>query len=118
MALIAGTRPDLVLADSKVETACGHSLIEMIRRQRWGNEPYLIHVTTDGSSAAVRRALDSGADDYLVKPYDEALLRFKLMQARTRGRLDMGSPHLRLVQDNSSVGDTSWRFRVYGGTTA
>ena len=116
MALIAGTRPELVLADSKIETATGHSLIETIRRQRWGGEPCLIHVTADGSSAAVRRALDAGADDYLVKPYDEALLRFKLMQARTRGRLDTGRPHLRVVQDNSSAGDTSWRFRVYGRT--
>lgn len=116
MALIAGTRPELVLADGRVETAGGSGLIETIRRQGWGGDLCLFHVTADGSTSSIRRALDAGADDYIVKPYDEALLRFKLMQARTRGRLDTGRPKLRVVQDNSSGGDTSWRFRVYGRT--
>jgi two-component system chemotaxis response regulator CheY len=116
IALIAGTRPELVLADCRIETAGGRGLIETIRRQGWGGDICLFHVTADGSPSSIRRALDAGADDYIVKPYDEALLRFKLMQARTRGRLDTGRPRLRVVQDNSSTGDTSWRFRVYGRT--
>lgn len=114
LALIAGTRPELVLADGRIETREGRLLTEGIRKQGWGRDICLFHVTADDSASSVRRALEAGADDYLVKPYDEALLRFKLMQARTRGKLDAGRPALRLVQDNSSAGETSWRFKVYG----
>ncbi len=116
LALVAGTRPELVLADGRIETREGRLLTEAIRKQGWGRDICLFHVAADDSAASVRRALEAGADDYLVKPYDEALLRFKLMQARTRGKLDAGRPALRLVQDNSSTGETSWRFKVYGRT--
>lgn len=114
LALIAGTAPDLVLADARIETANGDLLPVAIRKLTGGKDICLFHVTADAGASSIRRAIDVGADDYLVKPYDEALLRFKLMQARTRGRLDAGRPALKVVQDNSSTGVTSWRFGLYG----
>lgn len=113
LALIAGTAPDLVLADARLETPGGRTLLEAIRKQADGAAPCVFHVTSDAAPASIRRAIEAGADDYLVKPYDEALLRFKLAQARTRGRLEAGRPALRVVQDNSSAGATSWRFGLY-----
>lgn len=113
LALIAGTSPDLVLADARLETAGGWTLLEAIRKQAGGAEPCVFHVTPDAAPVSIRRAIEAGADDYLVKPYDEALLRFKLAQARTRGKLDARRPALRVVQDNSSAGATSWRFGLY-----
>ena len=114
LALIAGTSPDLILADARLETGGGRMLLEAIRRQAEGATSCVFHVTSDPAAASIRRAIDAGADDYLVKPYDEALLRFKLAQARTRGRLEAGRARLRVVQDNSSAGATSWRFGLYG----
>ncbi len=114
LALIAGTAPDLVLADARIETANGGLLPAAIRKLAAGRDVCLFHVTADAGASSIRRAMDAGADDYLVKPYDEALLRFKLMQARTRGRLDAGRPKLRVVQDNAATGATSWRFGLYG----
>lgn len=114
LALIAGTAPDLVLADARVETANGDPLPAAIRKLSGGRDICLFHVTADAGASSIRRAIDAGADDYLVKPYDEALLSFKLMQARARGRLDAGRPKLRVVQDNSAAGATSWRFGLYG----
>lgn len=118
LALIAATGPDLVLAEARLETADGRPLIEAVRDQAGGEGPCLLHVTSDGAAASIRRAIEAGADDYLVKPYDEALLRFKLAQLRTRGRLDAGRPRLRVVQDGArigaSTGATSWRFGLYG----
>lgn len=122
LALIAGTAPDLVLAEARVETPDGRLLTEVIRCQPGGDGFCLFHVTAETAAASIHRAIEAGADDYLVKPFDEALLRFKLMQARMRGRLGTGRAKLRLVQDNEAAGDasgartgeTSWRFRVYG----
>ena len=130
LALIAGTSPDLVLAEARVETRDGRWLTEAIRCLPGGQAACLFHVTAESAAASIHRAIEAGADDYLVKPYDEALLRFKLMQAKMRGRLcrEPGGRRttLRLVQDNDAVagvsqaqtgartGDTSWRFRLYG----
>lgn len=125
LALIAGTSPDLVLAEARVTMRDGRWLTEAIRHQPGGQAPCLFHVTAESAAASIHRAIEAGADDYLVKPYDEALLRFKLVQAKMRGRLG-GRAKLRLVQDNDAVvagsqaqagvrtGDTSWRFRLYG----
>lgn len=118
LALIAATGPDLVLAEARLETADGRPLLDAVRAQAGGKDLCFFHVTSDGSAASIRRAIEAGAGDYLVKPYDEALLRFKLAQARTRGRLDAGRPKLRLVQEGArigaSTGATSWRFGLYG----
>lgn len=125
LALIAGTGPDLVLAEARAITRDGRWLTEAIRRRPGGQAPCLFHVTAESGAASIHRAIEAGADDYLVKPYDEALLRFKLMQAKMRGRFGSRAK-LRLVQDNDAVaampqaqagartGDTSWRFRLYG----
>jgi two-component system chemotaxis response regulator CheY len=114
LALIAGTAPDLVLADARIETSNGGLLPAAIRKLAAGRETCLFHVTADAGASSIRRAMEAGADDYLVKPYDEALLRFKLMQARARGRIDAGRPKLCVVQDNAATGETSWRFGLYG----
>lgn len=118
LALIAATAPDLVLAEARLETADGRPLTEAVRAQAGGRNLCLLHVTSDGAAASIRRAIEAGADDYLAKPYDEALLRFKLAQLRTRGCLDAGRPKLRLVQDGARIGAssgaTSWRFGLYG----
>ena len=114
LALTAETAPDLVLAEGSLQTAGGRMLLEAIRMQADGGRPCVFHVTSDPGAASIRRAMDTGADDYLVKPYDEALLRFKLAQARTRGRLEAARPKLSLVQGGSSAVAASRYFGVYG----
>lgn len=111
--MAAGTAPDLIMIDGRLEMPSGGLLVEALRRLPGGQDFCLFHVTGDAAPASVRRAIEAGADDYLAKPFDEALLAFKLGQARTRGRL-AGRSHLRLVQDNSAAGATAWRFGLFG----
>lgn len=103
--------PDLVLVDASLETAEGILAVTAIRKI---SNTCLIHVSADGGAAGVRGAMEAGADDYLVKPFDVALLRFKLGQARTRRRLRPTGARPMLVQDNAAAGAASWRLRSFG----
>lgn len=109
MAMVEGMAPDLILLDARLAGPDAASLIEAIRALPEGRRTCLFFIA-DGGSSGIRAAIEAGADDYLVKPFDRELLSFKLAQARARGRLTEGTSAIRLVQDNSN----SWRFRVFG----
>lgn len=108
LASVRELAPDLVLADAGLETADGGLAVAAIRKI---SNACLFHISADGGAAGVRGAMEAGADDYLVKPYDAALLGFKLAQARTRGRL---KPMPRLVQDNAMPEALGWRLQRFG----
>lgn len=110
LALVQGMSPDLVIADARLPGFEGTALVETIRAMPDGSRPCIFFVAENSGPASVRAALEAGADDYLIKPFDRELLSFKLAQAKARGRLVEHPRVTRLVQDNSS----SWRFRTFG----
>ncbi len=114
LSLVRGLDPDLLILDARLPGSEGTSLVEAVRALAGGARPCLFFVTENCGPASVRAAMEAGADDYLIKPFDRELFAFKLTQARARGRL-VEQPHPavfapRLVQDNSN----SWRFRTFG----
>jgi len=64
-------RPDLVLLDLGLPDLDGTELLKMIRAV--STVPVIV-ITARGEDAEVVRVLDSGADDYLVKPFTTAQL--------------------------------------------
>lgn len=107
--LVKGMSPDLVIVDARLEGFEGTALVEAIRALADCRHPCIFFVAENGSPMAVRSALDAGADDYLIKPFDRDIVSFKMAQARARGRL-VERPHApRFVQDNSN----SWRLRAF-----
>lgn len=88
---------DVVLLDLGLPDGEGLDLLARLRRQPAfesgstslpdRNTPVLIMTARDGVSARVD-GLDSGADDYIVKPFDvnELLARLRAMLRRARGR--------------------------------
>lgn len=109
LALVEGMSPDLIVLDARLAGGEGASFIEAIRALPEGRRTCLFFVA-DGGPASVGAAIEAGADDYLIKPFDRELLSFRLAQARARGCLTECAPAMKLVQDNSR----SWRFRTFG----
>ena len=107
--LVQGMAPDLLIADSRLPGFEGTALVEAVRKLAAGAQPCIFFVADHGGPASIRAALEAGADDYLIKPFDRELLTFKLAQATARGKLVMRPRVTKLVQDNSS----SWRFRTF-----
>jgi DNA-binding response OmpR family regulator len=76
-------KPDLVVMDLGLPDLDGTELLRMIRAV---SQVPIIVITARGADDVVVRTLDSGADDYLVKPFSVAQL-----EARVRALLRRGS---------------------------
>jgi two-component system KDP operon response regulator KdpE len=78
------TRPDLVLSDLAMPRADGFSLIERIRAT---SETPILVLSVRGGDVDKVRALDLGADDFVVKPFStpELLARVRAQLRRSGG---------------------------------
>jgi DNA-binding response OmpR family regulator len=76
-------KPDLVVMDLGLPDLDGTELLRMIRAV---SDVPVIVITARGADEVVVKTLDSGADDYLVKPFSVAQL-----EARVRALLRRGS---------------------------
>jgi two-component system response regulator MprA len=77
--------PDLVILDIMMPGLDG---VEVARRLRQGSDVPIIMLTAKGTVADKVTGLESGADDYLVKPFalDELLARVKALLRRRQSR--------------------------------
>ena len=70
--------PTVVLLDIMLPYVDGFELIDSIRTESgWQNVPILM-LSTKGNERDIARALDNGADDYLVKPFQPEELKARL----------------------------------------
>jgi two-component system alkaline phosphatase synthesis response regulator PhoP len=85
-AISTGPVPDLVLLDVMLPYVDGFQLMARIRAQPgWESVP-VIMLTAKSQESDIVRALDAGANDYVVKPFQpfELLARLKrLLKAKT-----------------------------------
>lgn len=81
----AQLRPDLVLLDILLPDANGQSILREIRS---GSDIPVVMLTSRGTDADEIISRSSGADDYVTKPYNPALLllRIETVLRRTGGR--------------------------------
>jgi DNA-binding response OmpR family regulator len=70
-------RFDLVLLDLGLPDADGLTLCQSLRRRRL-HQPLVLMLTARDGSASKVAGYESGADDYVVKPFDPAVLRARL----------------------------------------
>ena len=69
---------DLALVDWNLPTMSGLELVKLVRRRRELAGLRLMMVTTETELARVREALEAGADEYIMKPFDKEMLLEKL----------------------------------------
>lgn len=71
---IAERRPDLVVLDWMLPSTSGLEVCRQIRRKAETRDVPVIMLTARGEEADRVRGLDSGADDYVTKPFSPAEL--------------------------------------------
>ncbi len=82
---IADQLPDLVLLDWMLPGASGVELARRLRRDDYSRELPIIMLTARGEEEDKVRGLESGADDYVVKPFSprELLARINALLRRS-----------------------------------
>ncbi|MDB4948859.1 MAG: hypothetical protein JWM27_1508 [Gemmatimonadetes bacterium] len=88
-------RYDMVLLDLKMEGRTGLSVLEEVRGS--GNDVPVLMLTGFATVDSAVQALKLGADDYLTKPCDNALLRSKIRAILARREPVLGEGAARLV---------------------
>jgi two-component system chemotaxis response regulator CheY len=70
--------PELVLVDWNMPEMNGLEFIRAVRAERAYDGVRILMVTTETESAQVTRALNAGANEYLMKPFTKDVLVAKL----------------------------------------
>ena len=70
--------PDLVLTDWNMPEMDGIEFVAKLRAIPTPREPVVVFCTSNGEAKDIHDGIAAGADDYIVKPFDEAALRAKL----------------------------------------
>ena len=70
--------PDVVLLDWNMPVMNGLDFLKGLRRMQGGQQPVVVFCTTENDMAHIRAALEAGADEYVMKPFDRETLHIKL----------------------------------------
>jgi two-component system chemotaxis response regulator CheY len=77
-ALVSQGSVDLILVDWNMPIMDGISFVSTVRSDHSWDNTRILMVTSEADISRVTQALEAGADEYLMKPFDEDALREKL----------------------------------------
>jgi two-component system chemotaxis response regulator CheY len=72
--------PDMILLDWNMPVMSGFDFLKQLRSMPGGDKPKVVFCTTENSFEMIERAMSAGADEYIMKPFDEFIIREKLLQ--------------------------------------
>jgi two-component system chemotaxis response regulator CheY len=70
--------PDVILLDWNMPIMNGIQFLRRLRGIEGGMSPKVVFCTTEDSVEYIREAIEAGADEYVIKPFDAETLRAKL----------------------------------------
>jgi len=70
--------PDAVLLDWNMPVMGGMEFLRTLRQKKFEPQPKVVFCTTENDAAHIRAAIDAGADEYVMKPFDRETLESKL----------------------------------------
>lgn len=72
--------PDAVLVDWKMPTMSGIEFLRALRRLNGVAQPVVIVCSVYNDVVHITEAIEAGADEYIMKPFDTDIMRSKLAQ--------------------------------------
>ncbi len=71
-------RFDLVLLDWNMPVMSGMEFLSALNTDGLSHRPKIMFCTTENGTAHIRAAIENGADEYVMKPFDRETLQRKL----------------------------------------
>ena len=72
--------PDAILLDWNMPVMDGLSFLKALRGSKGGTEPVVVFCTAERDVIKIAEALDAGADEYIMKPFDSDILGSKFTE--------------------------------------
>ena len=70
--------PDVILLDWNMPVMSGMDFLRALRASDLAERPKVVFCTTENGMAYIRAAIEAGADEYVMKPFDRETLESKL----------------------------------------
>ena len=80
--LLGPSAPQLILLDWIMPDKDGVEVCRIVRQKETTTHPYIILLTGKGDKEDITKGLESGANDYIVKPYDKDELQARINVGR------------------------------------
>lgn len=76
----AAAMPDVVLLDWNMPVMDGLDFMINLRAQTGVQQPKIVFCTTENDMSHIRKAIEAGADEYIMKPFDREIIEAKFVQ--------------------------------------
>ena len=73
--------PDAILLDWNMPVMDGLDFLKELSQEPSGDKPVVVFCTAERDVAKITEALDAGADEYVMKPFDSDIIESKFFQA-------------------------------------
>ena len=70
--------PDVILLDWNMPVMSGMDFLRALRDTALASRPKVVFCTTENGMAYIRAAIEAGAHEYVMKPFDRETLHIKL----------------------------------------
>ncbi|MEE8271367.1 MAG: response regulator [Alphaproteobacteria bacterium] len=72
--------PDAILLDWNMPVMSGIQFLRELRQMAGGDGPKVVFCSTENDLAHIKEALDAGANEYIMKPFDSDIIQNKFAQ--------------------------------------
>ncbi|MCC6598494.1 MAG: response regulator [Alphaproteobacteria bacterium] len=72
--------PDVIILDWNMPVMSGIEFLEKLRQMDNGQSPKVVFCTTENAFDHIQRAMNAGANEYIMKPFDSEIIKTKFIQ--------------------------------------
>jgi len=72
--------PDVIMLDWNMPNMTGIDFLKTLRADPDGKNPIVIFCTIENDMSFIQEALEEGADEYIMKPFDSDIIKTKFEQ--------------------------------------
>jgi two-component system chemotaxis response regulator CheY len=81
--------PEAILLDWNMPVMDGYEFLRSLRQLPDGDRPKVVFCTTENGMDHIARALDAGANEYIMKPFDRDIVAAKFLEV---GLIQLAEP--------------------------